>query len=212
MKALLSILVMALFSSSVGAQEIYKWEDEKGVIHYGEKPESPKATPFKKEKAPYSNLKEGQPEVSPSSFEREIEKVPKHKRAAQQKEKQLPRPSPTMKNAKAWIDQRGDFWLSGMIHNSGKGTCETPGAEIAVIDELGSVDDRFEVTAKPNDLGRGEDAEFSGSRSAPIGDKLSWEATPRCNGVTGTFDGARKRGTLRISHSRTVKMKRLRTH
>lgn len=116
-----------------------------------------------------------------------------------------------MKGAKSWIDRRGDFWLSGIIRNGGKGTCETPGAEIAVIDELGSIDGQFELMAKPGDLARGEEAEFSGKYFAPIGDKLSWEATPRCSGTTGVFHGARKRGTLKIPHSRTVRTKRTRT-
>lgn len=209
MKTLLATFVTVLFASSGLAQEIYKWEDEKGVVHYGEKPASPKAMPLEREKVPYSNMREGQPAVLPSSFEGDSEGVSKPKRAAQQRERQLPRPSPSMKGAKAWIDRRGDFWFSGVIHNSGKGVCETPGAEIAVIDELGSVDGRFEITAKSNDLGRGEDAEFSGSYFSPIGEKLSWEATPRCSGTSGVIYGARKRGTLRISHSRTLKMKKM---
>ena len=209
MNVLLLILVLAFCSFPVAAQEIYKWEDEKGVIHYGDKPQQPGAKPFSKEKAPYSNLKEGQGKTAREPEGEPVDDKPKP-RASRRTEKSAPRPSPSLKNAKAWLDHRGDFWLSGVIHNGGKGLCETPGAEIAVIDELGSVDGRFEVTAKPNDLGRGEDAEFSGKYFAAIGDKLSWEATPRCQGMSGIIYGARKRGTLKIPHSRTIRTKRLR--
>jgi hypothetical protein len=122
------------------------------------------------------------------------------------------RPSPSLKGAKAWIDwPRKDFWFSGTIRNGGKGICETPGAEITIIDELGSVDGKFELTAKPGDLGRGEEAELSGKYFSPIGDKLSWEATPHCSGLTGVFHGAPKRGKLKIPRSRTVGPKGSRT-
>ena len=207
MKALLSILVVTFFLSSGMAQEIYKWEDEKGVIHYGEKPESPTAIPLEKGKVPYSNIKEGQG-GSPAEVERVSGGESDKPRDARRAERPAARPSPSMKGAKAWIDRRGDFWLSGVIHNGGKGVCEAPGAEVAVIDELGSIGGQFEVSATPNDLGRGEDAEFSGKHFAPIGEKLSWEATPRCSGTTGVIYGARKRGKLTISRHRTLRMRR----
>jgi len=210
-KVIVLILVLVLCSVPVTAQEIYKWEDEKGVIHYGDKPQQPGAKPFSKEKAPYSNLKEGQGKTAREPEVEAVDDKPEP-HVTHRTEEHAPRPSPSMKGAKAWIDRRGDFWLSGIIRNGGKGTCETPGAEVAVIDELGSVDGRFEISAKPTNLGRGEEAEFSGSHFAPIGDKLTWEATPRCNGATGVVDGARKRGTLRILRHRTLKMKRSRTH
>lgn len=207
MKALLSILIVMFFLSSGTAQEIYKWEDEKGVIHYGEKPESPTAIPFEKEKVPYSNIKEGQGQ-SPAELESPSGGGGDTPRVSRRAEKLAARPSPSMKGTKAWIDRRGDFWLSGVIHNGGKGICEAPGAEVAVIDELGSIDGQFEISAAPNNLGRGEDAEFSGKHFTPIGDKLSWEATPRCSGTTGVIYGARKRGKLTISRHRTLRMRR----
>ena len=211
MKVPVLILILVLYSFPVAAQEIYKWEDEKGVMHYGDKPQQPGAKPFSKEKAPYSNLKEGQGE-SPQEPEVETVDDTPSSRAARRTGKPAPRPSPSMKGAKAWIDRRrGDFWFSGIIRNGGKGICETPGAEITIIDELGSIDGQFELTAKPGDLGRGGEAEFSGKYFAPIGDKLSWEATPRCSGLTGVFHGAQKRGKLKILHSRTVRTKRTQT-
>jgi Domain of unknown function (DUF4124) len=208
---LVLILILVLCSFPVAAQDIYKWEDEKGVIHYGDKPQQPGAKPFAKEKVPYSNLKEGQGE-SPQELEVEIVEDTPSSRATRRTGKPAPRPSPSIKGAKAWIDRpRGDFWFSGIIRNGGKGICETPGAEITIIDELGSIDGQFELTAKPGDLGRGGEAEFAGKYFSPIGDKLSWEATPRCSGLTGVFHGAQKRGTLKIPHSRTVRTKRTRT-
>lgn len=211
MKGFMSIVVLVLYSFPVAAQEIYKWEDKKGVVHYGDKPQQPGAKPFSKEEAPYSNLKEGQ---GGTASELEVNPVDNtsRSRAPRCAATSAPRPSPSMKGVKAWIDQpRGDFWFSGIIRNGGKGICETPGAEITIIDELGSIDGQFELTAKPGDLERGGEAEFSGKYFSPIGDKLSWEATPRCSGLTGVFHGAQKRGTLKIPHSRTVRTKRTRT-
>lgn len=211
MKVFMSIVVLVFYSFPVAAQEIYKWEDGKGVIHYGDKQQQPGAKPFSKEKAPYSNLKEGQ---GGTASELEVNPVDKtsRSRSPRRAATSVPRPSPSLKGAKAWIDRpRGDFWFSGIIRNGGKGLCETPGVEITIIDELGSIDGQFELTAKLADLGRGGEAEFSGKYFSPIGDKLSWEATPRCSGLTGVFHGARKRGTLKIPHSRTVRTKRPRT-
>ena len=123
-----------------------------------------------------------------------------------------PRPSPSLSQPKAWLDKSsGDFWLSGEIHNGGRGLCDSPAVEVAVIDELGSVDGRFEVAATPTEIGRGEEAQFSGKYFAPVGNKVSWQAIPRCNGTAGVTYGAGKRGSLHITHSRTVRSKRLRT-
>jgi hypothetical protein len=210
-KVLLLILVLVLRSFPVAAQEIYKWEDEKGVIHYEDRLRQPGATPFSKEKAPYSNLKEGQGETAREPQVGTVDDKP-NPRATRRAEKSAPRPSPSMKGVKAWIDRpRGDFWFSGIIRNGGKGICETPGAEITIIDELGSVDGQFELTAKPGDLARGQEAEFSGKYFSPIGDKLSWEATPRCSGLTGVFHGVQKRGKLTMPQSRIGRTKRART-
>jgi hypothetical protein len=82
---------------------------------------------------------------------------------------------------------------------------------VAVIDELGKISGRFELAANPNGINKGEDAQFSGSRSAPLGNTLSWEATPRCGSAIGAIYGARKRGSVRIPHSRIVPSKKLRT-
>ena len=98
MKVLLLILVLVLRSFPVAAQEIYKWEDGKGVIHYGDKPQQPGAKPFSKEKVPYSNLKEGQGKTT-----REPEGAPgddtPQPRATRRTEQPAPRPSPSLKKA-----------------------------------------------------------------------------------------------------------------
>ena len=98
------------------------------------------------------------------------------------------------------------------MRNGGGGPCDAPTVEVAVIDELGSVNGRFEVAATPSGIGKGEDAQFSGKSFAPVGDKLSWEATPRCGSAIGAIYGARKRGSLRITHSRVVPPKKLKTY
>ena len=98
------------------------------------------------------------------------------------------------------------------MRNGGRGLCDLPTVEVAVIDELGRVDGRFELVAAPNGINKGEDAQFSGKYFAPIGDKLSWEATPRCGSSIGAIYGARKRGSLKITHSRVIRSKKLKRY
>jgi len=204
MNALIVIIFWGMSLSNVEAQEIYKWEDEKGVVHYGDKPPHPDVKPFAKEQVPYSNMeREGNESSSTTPGE-------KHVRARNRS--YGPRPSPSLSSPKAWVDNgSGDFWFSGVVRNGGKGLCDAPAVEVAVIDELGSVDGNFELPASPGEIGRGEGAEFSGKYFAPVGNKLSWVAVPRCYSTVGAVYGARKRGTLRITHSRTVRAKKLRT-
>lgn len=204
MKELIVILLWGMYLSSVEAQEIYKWEDERGVVHYGDKPPRPDVKPFEKEQVPYSNM-ESEGNASPSTDKGEKHGYTRGRGSG-------PRPSPSLGSPKAWLDHSsGDFWFSGTIRNGGKGLCDAPAVEVAVIDELGSVDGNFEVSASPSEIGRGEGAEFSGKYFAPVGNKMSWEAIPRCYSTVGAIYGARKRGTLRITHSRTVRSKKLRT-
>jgi len=49
MKILSVITFLVLFPWAVFAQEIYKWEDEKGVVHYGNAPNRPAAKPLEKD-------------------------------------------------------------------------------------------------------------------------------------------------------------------
>jgi hypothetical protein len=207
MRTLLVIACLTIPVQAVHAQDIYKWEDEKGVIHYGDKP-APGAKPLDKATVPFSTPG-GQSETP-------LPEEPSNSSPRQGPRARVQRtalPSPSLKQPKAWVEYpSGNFWISGTMRNGGRGLCDAPTVEIAVIDELGRANDRFELSAVPNGINKGEDAQFSGNRSGPIGDKLSWEATPRCGSAVGAIYGARKRGSLRIPHSRIVRSKRLKRY
>ena len=207
MRTLLVIACLpVLLHQTVYAQEIYKWEDEKGVIHYGDRPPQRGAAPFIKDTAPFSTPG-GQSEP-----ERKDEFLPSSRGKGRRSQRSA-LPSPSLQRPKAWIDHpNGDFWISGTLRNGGGGLCDAPAVEITVIDELGSVDRRFEVAVTSSGLSKGEDAQFSGKSFAPVGGKMSWEATPRCSSTIGAIYGARKRGSLRITHSRIVPSKKLKTY
>ena len=207
MRTLLVIACLTVPLQAAHAQDIYKWEDEKGVIHYGDKP-APGAKPFQKETAPFSTPSE----PSGTSGTEELPK-PLPRREPRARTPRAALPSPSLKPPKAWIEYpSGKFWISGSLRNGGRGLCDTPTVEVAVIDELGRVNERLELTATPNGIDKGEDAQFSGSSSTPLGTTLSWEATPRCSSTVGAIYGARKRGSLRIPHSRVVPSKKLKIY
>ncbi len=207
MRTLLVIACLTVPLPVAHAQNIYKWEDEKGVVHYGDKAPQSGAKPFLKDIVPFS-LPEGQSRTPVT--EEPGNSSPRQ--GARAREQRAALPSPSLKQPKVWVEYpSGNFWISGTMRNGGRGPCDAPTVEVAVIDELGKVDGRFELSAAPNDIGKGEDAQFSGSHSVPIGDKLSWEATPRCSSAIGAIYGARKRGSLRIPHSRVVPSKKRKT-
>ncbi len=208
MRTLLVIACLSISLETVHAQDIYKWEDEKGVIHYGDRPSAPGATPFKKENAPYS-MPGGQSDTPV----REEPTSPSRRREPRERAQRPTLPSPTLRQPKAWIDHPGgDFSIAGILRNGGRGLCDSPVVEVTVINEMGGIDGRFEVAAAPTEIGKGEQAQFSGKYFAPVGDKLSWEATPRCGSTIGAIYGARKRGSLRITHNRIVPSKKLKTY
>jgi len=203
-RTLLVIACLTVSLPTVHAQDIYKWEDEKGVIHYGDKP-APGAKPLNKETVPFS-LPGGQSGTSVT----EETSPPSGSRMRRQRGVL---PAPSLRQPKAWVEYpSGNFWISGTMRNGGRGLCDSPAVEVAVMDALGRVDGRFELSAAPNGINKGEDAQFSGSYSVPVGDKLSWEATPRCSSTIGAIYGARKRGSLRIPHSRVIRSKKLKTY
>lgn len=205
MRTLLVIACLAVPLQFIYAQDIYKWEDEKGVIHYGDKP-APGAKPFDRATVPFST-----PEGQSGTSVTEEPGSSSPRRGPRARAPRTALPSPSLRQPKAWVEYpSGNFWISGTMSNGGRGLCDAPTIEVAVIDELGRVGDRFELGAAPNGINKGEDAQFSGSRSAPLGDKLSWEATPRCSSTIGAIYGARKRGAVRIPHSRIVPSKKLR--
>src|SRR2546429_558643 len=132
--------LMVLLSCSALAQEIYKWEDEKGVLHYGDKPAHPAAMPLEKDAVPYSNTGSLPPE----------DKVrPRRERDeayTSDAGRQL-HPSPSLARPKTWLDHHGSFWLSGAIRNGGKGGCEVSAVEVVLFDENRSVDCSFVAAA-----------------------------------------------------------------
>jgi Domain of unknown function (DUF4124) len=204
MKTLLMITLLTLLPCGALAQEIYKWEDEKGVIHYDDKPNQPAAKPLEKDVVPYSNTGDLPPE-SPAEKKIRLRSEREEERASD--EGRQPRPSPSLGRPKAWLNHNGRLQLSGTIRNSGKGMCESPVVEVTVLDESGSVDGNFATAAFPNEIARGEEARFEGEYLTPVGDFLSWDALPRCDSSDGVVYGAYKRGTVSLKRHRTLRLK-----
>lgn len=208
MKTLLTITLLTLLPCGTLAQEIYKWEDEKGVIHYGDKPDQPTGKPLEKDTVPYSNTGDLPPE---SAAEKKARMRSERAEERASDEGRQPRPSPSLGRPKAWLDRNGRLRLSGTIRNSGKGMCESPAIEVTVFDENGSVDGDFATAASPSEIARGEEARFEGEYLTPVGDSLSWDALPRCDSAAGVAYGARKRGTLSLKQHRTLRLKTFKT-
>jgi len=208
MKTLLVTTFVALLPCSGLTQEIYKWEDEKGVIHYGAQPEHPAAAPLEKDTAPYSTTETLSPE-SPTEEKARLRRELDEERASNKRRE--PSPSPSLGKPKAWLDRNGRLRLSGTIRNSGKGRCESPSVEVVVFDDNGSVDGNFETAAFPNELGRGDEAQFEGEYLTPVGDSLSWDAIPRCDSSEGVVYGAHKRGTVSLYKHRKLRVKKFKT-
>jgi hypothetical protein len=208
MQTLLIALLLILASNPTFSQEIYKWEDENGVIHYGDQPAHPSATPMTTERIPYSHTGSLPPESATETKAR----VRQEKEEARLEERQrLPNASPSLTRPKAWIDRNGRLRLSGVMRNSGRGLCEAAAIEIVVFDDNGNQDGSFETMVSPPVLAHGEEARVEGEYFTPVGESLSWDAAPRCGEAEATVYGAHKRGELKISHSRTVRSKKLRT-
>ena len=207
MKTLLTITLWTLLPCHVLAQEIYKWEDEKGVIHYDEKPAQPGATPFEKDVAPYSNTGDF-PRESPTERKARMRSEREEERASSRRQ---PRPSPSLGRPKAWLDANGRLRLSGAVRNGGRGMCESPAVEVTVFDDNGSTDGNFATAAFPSEIARGEEARFEGEYLTPIGDWLSWDALPRCDSVDGVVYGARKRGTVSLKRHGLLRLKKFKT-
>jgi hypothetical protein len=208
MQTLLIALLLVLASNPTFSQEIYKWEDENGVIHYGDRPAHPSATPLTTERIPYSHTGSLPPESAAETKAR----LRQEKEEARLEERQrLPHASPSLTRPKAWIDRKGRLRLSGVMRNSGRGLCEAAAVEVVVFDDNGNKDGGFETAVSPTTLAQGEEARVEGEYFTPVGESLSWDAAPRCGAAEATVYGAHKRGELKISHSRTIKLKRRRT-
>lgn len=208
MKTSLVALLLVLASTPTSSQEIYKWEDENGVIHYGDRPGHPSATPMTTERIPYSQTGSLPPESASETKAR----IRQEKEDARLEERQRPPNAlPTLSRPKAWIDHNGRLRLSGILRNRGRGLCEVAAVEVVVFDDNGNQDGSFETMASPLTLAYGEEARIEGEYFTPVGQSLSWDAAPRCGAAEGIVYGAHKRGELKISRSRTVRAKRLRT-
>jgi hypothetical protein len=208
MKVIILTALMMLAASITFSQDIYKWEDEKGVVHYGDMPTHPTAAPLEKDALPYSHT--GSLPAN-SSSERKARTRKELDEARLEDTSRLASASPQLSRPKAWIDTNGRLRLSGSIRNRGKGLCDVPAVEVVIFDDKGSEDGVFETAALPTPLTHGEEARFDGEYFTPVGTALSWRAAPRCGAAEGTVYGAYKQGTLKIAHSRTVRPKRLRT-
>ncbi|MGE0681804.1 MAG: DUF4124 domain-containing protein [Candidatus Binatia bacterium] len=208
MQTLHVTLLLILASSPTFSQEIYKWEDENGVIHYGDRPVHPSATPMTTERIPYSHTGSLPPE---SAAETKARLRQEKEEARLEGRQRLPNASPSLTRPKAWIDRNGRLRLSGVLRNRGKGLCEAAAVEVVIFDDNGNKDGSFETMASSLTLARGEEARVEGEYFTPVGESLSWDAVPRCGAAEATVYGAHKRGELKISHSRTVRSKRLRT-
>lgn len=192
----LSVIAFLVFLPWNGlAQEIYRWEDEKGVIHYGDAPTHKKASPFSEKTAPEpetdSRLREP-PSAQALPPEGEQDEEP----AADVRPE--PPPSPSLIRTETGIDRDKRLHLFGIIYNTGIGICGSPSVEVTIIDEAGDIDGNFETVALLSEIRQGEEAEFAGKYFTPVGDSLSWIATPRCDSSGGMVYGPRKRGIVSL--------------
>lgn len=207
MTGLLLLTTMLACASSVSAQEIYKWEDERGILHYSERPSHPAATPLVKEAVPYSTTT-----TSLEALQQRDLWTPQAvgEVAVGEEDRDLP-PSPRLVGARAVLGANGRLRLSGAIRNGGKGLCEAPTVEVVLFDDNGSIDGRFEAGAFPAVIGHGQEARFAGEFFPPVGERVSWDAVPRCEGAEGVVYGRHKSGSLALRQSRTLRMRTLKT-
>lgn len=203
----LVMLLLFIFSPPVFSQEIYKWEDQNGVVHYGDIPTHPSAIPLEKDAIPYSHTGSLPAE---SARERKARARRARNEARAEGASRRLSASPHLSRTKAWITRTGRLQLSGVIRNNGKGLCDAPAVEVVVFDDNGNVDGSFQTAASSTAIARGEEARFDDEYFTPVGASLSWEAAPRCGAAEGVVYGAPKRGELKITHSRTVRLKKLR--
>jgi hypothetical protein len=208
MKTLVHVALAVLASSPVFSQEIYKWEDENGVVHYSDTPRDSTVSPLKKEELPYSHTGAFPTE---SSAERKARLRTELNDARVEAAQRPANAAPRLHRPKAWIENNGRLRLSGVIRNSGKGQCDDPSVEVTIFDDNGSEDGRFVTAAALNTIAHGAEARFEGEYFTPVGAALSWQAVPRCGAADAAVYGASTQGTLKLTHSRTIRLKRLRS-
>ena len=207
MKTRMLTALIVLWGTPLFAQEIYRWEDKNGVVHYSDTPTAPAAAPMNAEDIPYSHTgsfpAESSSERAPR-FRGEMNEV------RSEKEIYPLRALPSLDRPQASIAGDGRLRLSGVIRTSGKSPCHTPAIEVTIIDELGSIDGNFATLARPDVIVRGEEAWVEGEYFIPVGGFFSWDAVPRCSTADGAVYGAHKRGTLKTGQSRIIRTKKLR--
>ena len=102
MRTLLAITCLALLSRAVEAQEIYTWEDDKGVLHYySDHPAHPAASVFQKDRVPYSQtnaLTTAAPAEPHSATRAEM---------GASETRPSPSPTPGLVGTEAWLDETG---------------------------------------------------------------------------------------------------------
>jgi len=206
MKTWMLTALIIVWGTPLCAQEIYKWEDKNGVMHYSDTPTVPAAS-MNAEDIPYSHTGSF---PSESSSERTPDLHREMNEVRSEKEHYLSRALPSLDRPQASIARNGRLRLSGVIRTSGKSPCQAPAVEVTIVDELGSTDGNFATLAHADVIMRGEEARFEDEYFTPVGGSFSWDAVPRCSTADGAVYGAHKRGTLKTGQSRIVRSKRLR--
>src|SRR5437870_3658355 len=116
MKTWMLIALIVLWGTPLCAQEIYKWEDKNGVVHYSDTPTVPAAASMNAEDIPYSHTGSFPSESSSEKTPRLHEEM---NEVRSEKEHYLPRALPSLDHPQASIARNGRLRLSGVIRISG---------------------------------------------------------------------------------------------
>jgi hypothetical protein len=206
-----ALLLLFMFSTSpkspLLAQEIYKWEDQNGVVHYSDTPNAPTAKPMPTGDIPYSHTGSLPGE---SAAERNARIRSERNEARFEKQQRAPRAHPSLSRVHAQLAPNGHLRLFGVIRAKGKSVCQQPAVEVTIFDELGNTDGNFATAARPEAIMGSEEAYFEGDYLTPVGGSFAWDAAPRCSTVDGAVYGAHKRGSLKTTYGRIVRSKKFR--
>jgi hypothetical protein len=204
----LMLLVCAVLPlSPVAAQEIYKWEDQNGVVHYSDTPNAPTAAPLDTADIPYShpgNLPVHSEAEQTHHFEKNLRETDSLRQ---------PRRSqglPSLSHLRASLATNGHLRLSGRLRMRGKSVCDGLAVEVTIIDELGNVDGNFTTAARAEAIVGGEETDFAGEYLTPVGGTFTWEAVPLCSTADGPVYGAHQHGVMKTTSGRIVRAKTLR--
>src|SRR5215831_1389697 len=115
MKTWMLTVLIALWGTHLCAQEIYKWEDKNGIVHYSDAPTVPAAASMNAEDIPYSHTGSFPSESSSKKTPRLHEEMNEMRF---EKERYLPRALPSLDRPQALIARNGRLRLSGVIRTS----------------------------------------------------------------------------------------------